>query len=99
METLGPISAEINSPSSSATSESDCSPWIQTGFPSESEKTSFTALSVPSLSDRALNSPDPLASPAGQGSVPLFIGRCHCHRRDRLVGWRALAARHCWHRL
>src|SRR3954470_14429765 len=57
METLGPISAEINSPSSSATSESDCSPWIQTGFPSESEKTSFTALSAPSPSDRALNSP------------------------------------------
>src|SRR3954470_17959058 len=58
METLGPISAEINSPSSSATSESGCSPWIQTGFPSESQKTSFTASPTPPLSDRALNSPD-----------------------------------------
>src|SRR5215218_10785153 len=35
-------------------------PWIQTGSPSESEKTSFTAPLAPPLSDRALNSPGPL---------------------------------------
>src|SRR5215212_6346686 len=36
---------------------SGCSPWIQTGLGSESEKTSFTAPLAPPLSDRALNSP------------------------------------------